>query len=253
MDKSLENIFIIPQDTKALFYKAFRYAKVCLRRNSGRKGLRMMNLQQRWTEFWDRQKIPASVSLAVYGRLAKAYGGSDRLYHNLGHIRQCLGVFDTIRSQALDPVAIETAIWFHDVVYNTNARDNEEQSALYAQRVLRSFGIEERLVQSISSLIMATKKHDGALTEPDEQLIADIDLSSLGPPWDTFWLNTKDIRNEYSHVDGRVFAKERAKILKRFLERPFLYYTPELKERYEKQARANLARSIALLEEQAAA
>ena len=213
----------------------------------------MKDLQQRWMDLWEKEGVHPTIALVAYGRLAQAYGASNRLYHNLGHIRHCLQVFDLVAGLALDRVALEAALWLHDIVFNVHRNDNEEESAQYAQALLKKFRQPERVIENVESLIMATKKHDGELTEPDDQLIADIDLSSLGLPWDIFWLNTKDIQNEYSHVDRAVFGAERAKILQSFLDRPFLYYTPEIKDRYEMQARENLKRSIDLLKEQAAA
>lgn len=213
----------------------------------------MFDLKERWQAFWGAQGVSPAVSLVAYAHLAQAYGALHRLYHNLGHIRHCLEVFDSVHYLANYPVEVEAAIWYHDVVYNTTASDNEERSVEYAWKDLKKFGVPQKLAGRIAVLIMATKLHQGEQTQPDAQLMADIDLSSLGVEWDMFWLYTKDIRNEYRHVDGRAFAHGRAKILRRFLARDPLYYTQEMRDRYEAQARANLAKSVMLLEEQAAA
>ena len=45
-----------------------------------------------------------------------AYLTSGRAYHNLGHILDCLQLLDEHRAVATDPVAVELAVWFHDVV-----------------------------------------------------------------------------------------------------------------------------------------
>jgi len=44
-----------------------------------------------------------------------------------------------------------------------------------------------------------------------------------------------------------MFAEARAKILASFLARPAIYSTPFFREKYEAQARVNLAKSIAQL------
>ncbi len=55
------------------------------------------------------------------------------------------------------------------------------------------------------------------------------------------------MRAEYGWVPGVLFRRTRRKILEAFAARPRLYSTPMFFERCEAQARANLARSIAML------
>lgn len=45
----------------------------------------------------------------------------------------------------------------------------------------------------------------------------------------------------------RLYRTERAKVLAHFAERPAIYFTPELRERFEAAARENLAREIRAL------
>jgi len=216
------------------------------------KGQLMFDAEQRWKKLWETRDVPSPRALLAYGRLRQAYGSSNRLYHNMGHIRHCLNVFDAARNLTLYPDEVETAIWLHDVCYNVFSSCNEEDSVAWAQGMMKEFNVSDAFVKKVSGLIMATKKHDGQLTDPDEQLVADIDLSSLGVDWDAFWINTKDIEREYHHVDRATFARERVKILQRFLDRALIYYTPELRVQYEKQARRNLTRSITMLRERVA-
>jgi predicted metal-dependent HD superfamily phosphohydrolase len=55
------------------------------------------------------------------------------------------------------------------------------------------------------------------------------------------------IRLEYAHVSEADFARGRATILRQFLSRPTIYYTPHFHKQYETQARLNLERSLTKL------
>ena len=68
----------------------------------------------------------------TFTQLIPIYSSPDRAYHNLAHIQACLSEFEAVRSLASNPTAMQTAIWFHDVIYDTHAHDNEERSADFA-------------------------------------------------------------------------------------------------------------------------
>jgi predicted metal-dependent HD superfamily phosphohydrolase len=78
----------------------------------------------------------------------------------------------------------------------------------------------------------------------DAALVADIDLCILGYPWERFAEYERQIRDEYSQVEEKEFITGRLLILDGFLRRPEIYHTKHFREKYEKAARANLARSI---------
>ena len=55
------------------------------------------------------------------------------------------------------------------------------------------------------------------------------------------------IREEYCWVPGFLYRRKRAEVLQGFLDRPAIYVTPALQERFETQARANLERALGRL------
>ena len=171
------------------------------------------------------------------------YAEPHRHYHNRQHIADCLTEFDQVREVAVEPDAVEFAIWFHDAVYDPRAGDNEERSAQLAQDWLQQSGANRVLLNSVNQLVLATKAHDNAL-HPDAPLIVDVDLSILGQSPERFWEYEKAIRAEYAWVDQKTFAIKRAEILERFQARPRLYHTESCFDRFEVQARANLRASI---------
>jgi predicted metal-dependent HD superfamily phosphohydrolase len=181
-----------------------------------------------------------------YDRLVTAHSEPQRHYHTLRHIGECLAELDQAHALARQPIAVEWAIWFHDAVYDPKASDNEEQSAALAQHCLRDCAIHGPRADEVTRLILATK-HSGASSDQDEALVVDIDLSILGRDEERFREYEDQIRREYAWVPLDVYAVKRAEILQRFLGRERLFSSDWFFERYETQARRNLAASIGAL------
>lgn len=196
-----------------------------------------MNTNQRWRTLW--QAIGATSDHApIYQNLLDAYGEKQRAYHTLKHIQDCLTQLDRTHHTNI----IETAIWFHDAVYDPQAHDNEEQSAAWAVRTLQEGNVAPHIIRAVERLILITK-HQQPPTHPDECLLLDIDLSILGQSPATFDHYETLIRQEYAWVPETAYRAGRAKILNAFLNRAALYHTPFFQP-YEIQARENLTRSI---------
>lgn len=68
----------------------------------------------------------------------------------------------------------------------------------------------------------------------------DFDLAILGSPIARYNLYSELIRKEYRKVPTFLYKKGRKKMLKHFLEKPFIYSTSTFKILYEKQAKKNL-------------
>jgi predicted metal-dependent HD superfamily phosphohydrolase len=181
----------------------------------------------------------------VHGVLCSAYGGLDRHYHTLDHIAHVLTVFDGIRHSLEVPDAAEMALWLHDVVYDTRAADCEVQSAAQARMLLAPAGIKPDLVSRVTELILATQ-HVADQEEPDARYVADTDLAILGAPPPEFERYEQQIRREYFWVPEPTFRERRTAILRRFLERSYIYQTPEFRH-LETPARLNLAHALSRL------
>jgi predicted metal-dependent HD superfamily phosphohydrolase len=179
----------------------------------------------------------------TFRRLIDAYSEPHRHYHNLRHISECQREFDAVLDHAKATEPIELAIWFHDAIYDTKETDNEEKSARWAEEFLASHGAAAELVDKVSKLVLATKRHDIGLDD-DAGLLIDIDLSILGQPEKRFWEYETQIRQEYSWVNHALFKQKRVQILDAFLVRERIYSTRWFYERYEQQARRNLRASI---------
>jgi predicted metal-dependent HD superfamily phosphohydrolase len=178
--------------------------------------------------------------------LVRAYSEPHRAYHNLRHIDDCLRLFDDVQRLALRPIELEMALWFHDVVYSPRAKDNEERSAEWARGVCRRARFAPEFEAGVATLILATR-HDAPPSTPDAGLVVDIDLSVLGRPPAEFDAYEAAIREEFRWVPDLLFRPGRAKVLQSFLARPAIYTSDFFRDRYERQARANLERSLSRL------
>jgi len=169
--------------------------------------------------------------------------GTQRAYHNATHIADCLLQLDAAGNIARNPSEVEMALWFHDAVYDSRAADNEEKSAAWAARELIAGGVGAASAALVTELVLATR-HDAVAETEDAQVVADIDLSILGREPAVFDAYDQAIRTEYQWVPEWEYREARARILSGFLNRRFLYQTEYFRERYERQARKNLERTI---------
>lgn len=199
----------------------------------------------RFLHLWER--IGADYRIdgeRLFEQLAVRYEEPHRRYHTLEHIRCCLETFDKYRRLTKFPGSVQIALFYHDVIYDAvpNAR-NEERSVEFSELFFYKwrYGAAENAWKFNQRLILATK-HDRVVTDPDEQLMVDIDLAALGAPWEQFLLNNLQVRNEYAHVPEKDFRKGNGEILQRFLDRTPLYYHPEIEADLGAQAKENLTR-----------
>lgn len=208
-----------------------------------------MNSKELWQRFAQQMGISDRKLGVSFRALAKRYSLPRRHYHTLdGHIVRCIELFQDVHHVAINPLAVEGALWLHDAYYDPGARDNEKRSCAWVRSFLRQFGAkDEELINQIVLLVAATT-HAEELTESDDQLVADIDLAILGAPQKDFDEYETNIRNEYAWVPWPIFAEKRAEILKRFLARSTIYHRQTFIEKYEQMARKNLTHSIQKLQ-----
>lgn len=200
-----------------------------------------VKLQDRWLLFWQRIGADGNPQ-SYFDDLKTSYTESHRAYHTLRHIDHCLTELEGAWNFAQNPEAIEMAVWFHDIIYE-RAADNEERSAEYAMKVALAIGLSEEFATEVSRLILTTK-HLSIPEDNDARILADIDIAILGQAPDVFDRYEDNVRIEYNYIDDASFAKGRSAVMKLFSDRERIYSTDFFRDRYEEQARANLARSI---------
>lgn len=200
-----------------------------------------------WAEAW--RQLGASDAPRVrelHAEVVGRYGEPDRHYHTLEHLQECFAVAAEAPERAEHPAELTLALWFHDAIYDTRRKDNEERSASWLVSEAERMGVAADVRARLYDLVMATTHLAHAATA-DARLLVDIDLAILGAARPRFEAYELQVRREYEWVPEPFFRKARADVLRQFLSRPELYSSTTFKHRFEAPARENLQWSLAQL------
>jgi len=175
------------------------------------------------------------------------YSDPRRHYHNISHLIGCVQEFKANYELAIDPFLVELAIWIHDIENDINSKTNEFDSFMFFMDHIGSTEVEQFGLSKIPlrKLVLSTK-HNLSITEssPDQNLICDIDLVTLGADDFTFDNYCRKIRKEYSTIPDDIYYPERLKILLLFLNKDNIYRTKQFRKKYESKARENLTKEV---------
>jgi predicted metal-dependent HD superfamily phosphohydrolase len=198
----------------------------------------------RFTAVWERNHTGtgAQPGARVFAELAAHYGEAERTYHTLDHVDDCLARLDTVAPLVGNFDAIEIAIWFHDVLCDAGARDNEIRSARWYLE--RSAGTTPRFRIAVCRMILASR-HIAPAVRLDARFMVDIDLAGFGHPWMEFRRTTDLVRGEFPHKTDEEFARGLAPFMRSLVARPSLYGTDFFRDRCEATARRNVAQLLA--------
>ena len=182
---------------------------------------------------------------ALWADVRGRYAEPARRYHTLEHLRHCLRQVDLVAELMPDPDTVRIALWFHDVVYEPAAADNEARSADFARASLGPH-LPASQVDDVERLVLATRY--GAMPRRDDEAwTIDIDYSSFALPWEEFLRDSHAVRAERPDLADADFAIQQARFLESLLARPVLYHTEFFRERCEAAARDNIGRYLQLL------
>jgi predicted metal-dependent HD superfamily phosphohydrolase len=204
-------------------------------------------LQAQWVSLASRFAAAPPVVEKLFHAIIQHYSESARAYHDLSHIQSLLALSESLLDKIQNQDALYFAIWFHDVIYDTQRPDNEERSAEFAVDALADLGVPEPTVAVVREMILATKHHRGEGFSWDMKAFLDLDTSILGAPEDIYREYGRAIRKEYSWVPDALYREGRTKVLNDFLRRDHIYHTEEIRAKYETQARDNIAEEIRAL------
>lgn len=200
---------------------------------------------ERFAAVWDRcvASPPSPPATEVYAQLAARLGASDRRFHNLQHIAECLKHLDRVAALVRDRDAVELAIWFHDAEYTPGDGSNERRSAELFMSL--SAGADPVLRRRVTGLILATRHRTPARTL-DRRFIEDIDLIGFGAPWEQFMRNGDLLRDEFASQPDEKYYKGQVAFLTMLERRPMFFLTDFFRSRYEAKAKENIRRLLAL-------
>lgn len=203
-------------------------------------------LHARWTALLRALGVAEAAAVAVFTDVVHRYSAAGRCYHNLTHILDVLETIELLGDLANDPVAVQLAAWFHDLIYDTRAKDNEERSAAFAERLLGEWRLSPGTVAAVVRIILATKTHQPG-EDRDCQVLVDADLAILGAPEQEYAVYARAIRQEYAWVPEEAYRTGRGQVLEAFLQRERIYWTEPLHAALENSARRNLRHEVACL------
>ena len=174
-----------------------------------------------------------------WDEIKSSYSQSGRHYHNLSHLDNLLSELTPFKGEIQDWQVIIFSIAYHDIIYNTLRKDNEEKSAKVAfERLSRLLATDQQRDKCFSQII-ATKGHNIS-NDTDTNLFTDADLAILGSENNKYKLYSEMIRKEYKVYPDLVYKPGRRKVLEHFLKMRQIYKTISFRDKYEEQARVNL-------------
>lgn len=191
-------------------------------------------------------RVAPAIADRLLTRLEDRYHQRGRHYHDLNHVAAMATLAARFRHLFLDRSTVSLAIWYHDAVYRSRRSDNEEASAQLAASDLGPL-IPTHAVEAVRELILETKTHQPNPNQPDSGPFLDLDLAILGSAPLVYDLYADAIRAEYRWVPAFIYRTKRAEVLRMFLARPTIYFTAELRARWESSARENLVRELRML------
>jgi predicted metal-dependent HD superfamily phosphohydrolase len=180
----------------------------------------------------------------AFNCLVTAYSTPGRYYHTLKHIDRVFSTIQILQGYTNNLAAVQLASWFHDVVYDTEAQNNEEQSADYAFELLSNLDIPENTIATVTHLILNTKDHKAAVNDYDSQVLLDADLAIFASNPVQYEEYAHAIRQEYGWVAEADYITSRRQVLEGFLQRSRIYFTPLMSEFAEPSARGNIQGEI---------
>jgi predicted metal-dependent HD superfamily phosphohydrolase len=202
-----------------------------------------MTLQEAFTDAVERHGGDRAMADTLWQEAMRHYQSRGRTYHTLAHLEQVYRVLIPVQDKIDDWDSVLFSILYHDYVYDVHRHDNEEKSADFARERLTRLGFPAERVKLCVDMIVATKGHVVSAVS-DINYFTDADLCILGVDGPAYSAYAVAVRQEYSIYPDLLYRPGRRKVLERFLKMDRLFKTAEFHERYEAQARINLAREL---------
>jgi predicted metal-dependent HD superfamily phosphohydrolase len=186
-----------------------------------------------------------------FAGLVSRYGEAHRHYHATSHVVSVLAHLPAVlEAEGIAPDSrvarsLRLALWYHDAIYDLHSTTNEADSAVLAERELRSLGLEYALCTDVSRLVMATK-HPSSPQSIDEATVIDVDLGILAASTENYDRYVDQVRLEYAYVSDEDWRVGRSKVLQSFLDSDALFHTSTGKQ-WETTARENIRRELETL------
>jgi len=101
-------------------------------------------MRERWQEHIARYGRGTQPAQDCFRRLVDAHAEPHRHYHTLEHIADVLDFVDDLADAKTNLFAVRLAGWFHDVIYDSKAKDNEQRAPSMRRRRWRNWAFLRR-------------------------------------------------------------------------------------------------------------
>jgi predicted metal-dependent HD superfamily phosphohydrolase len=200
-------------------------------------------LKDTYLQLLTKYTIHDGICNELWKELETLYLEKARHYHSFAHLAQMLRELNTVKDHLDDWETVLFALYYHDAIYKTSGKGNEEESVALARRHLERIHYPESKINKCEKIILATKRHP-VTGDKDTDYFTDADLSILGQAADDYLSYAEQIRKEYSAYPSLLYSRGRKKILKHYVSMSRIYKTAWFFDKYEIQARENLKREL---------
>jgi pantetheine-phosphate adenylyltransferase len=159
-----------------------------------------------------------------FGEIVKRYGEGNRFYHTLEHVDRILGLMES-SSHVYDLTPEENLIirlvaFYHDIVYDPLAKDNELNSAeIFRERFANETRISQKVKDRVYDIILSTDMSNPVTSCTLEyyfRYLDTYDLIERPAGWEmTLIKNEKNIQKEFQFVDWKTYVEHKKLFLKR--------------------------------------
>ncbi|HOY41742.1 MAG TPA: hypothetical protein PLX60_07765 [Chitinophagales bacterium] len=206
----------------------------------------MSNLKEIFSNLLINYTTNSSLINELWDEVEKNYSGKKRHYHTLLHLENLLTKLTEVKSEIQNWESILFTLFYHDIIYTALKSDNEENSALLAEKRMQQLSVSNDIIERCKNQILATKSHSKS-TDSDTNYFTDADLSVLGQPWEIYSLYYKNVRKEYAIYPDFIYNTGRKKVIQHFLSMNSIYKTDYFYNQFEKVAKENLMKELSYL------
>lgn len=206
----------------------------------------MSNLKEIFSNLLINYTTNSSLINELWDEVEKNYSGKNRHYHTLQHLENLLITLTEVKSEIQHWESILFTLFYHDIIYTALKSDNEENSALLAEKRIQQLSVSNDIIERCKNQILATKSHSKS-TDSDTNYFTDADLSVLGQPWEIYSLYYKNVRKEYAIYPDFIYNPGRKKVIQHFLSMNSIYKTDYFYNQFEKVAKENLMKELSSL------
>ena len=206
----------------------------------------MSNLKEIFSNLLINYTTNSSLINELWDEVEKNYSEKKRHYHTLQHLENLLITLTEVKSEIQHWESILFTLFYHDIIYTALKSDNEENSALLAEKRMQQLSVSNDIIERCKNQILATKSH-GKSTDSDTNYFTDADLSVLGQPWEIYSLYYKNVRKEYAIYPDFIYNPGRKKVIQHFLSMNSIFKTDYFYNQFEKVAKENLMKELSSL------